>query len=275
MWISPYLSNLKIQARIVLQYRAQAWAGVFTQGVFGFIRVSLMIALFKAQPLQAMSLEQTVTYVWFTQMLLTFIAWGPDPLISAMVKDGTLAYEMVRPVRLSLMWYMRSLSFRGVIPLMRGLPIMLIASLLPKPLRLTWPSIEGMSVMETATWATTMVLCLAVAWLLAGAINNFINIAVVALMSDDGLVRLMPVVVFLFGGLIMPMPLFPDVMQGFIKAMPFVGIMDMPARVFSGHLAGIDALMAILFQCVWLLAIVAINDLWLESRLKRAVIQGG
>ena len=272
---NPYWVGLKIQAGIVLQYRAQAWAGVFTQAVFGLIRVYLIVALFKSQPVQNISLSQSVSYIWFTQILLTLIAWGPDPLMSAMVKDGTLAYEMVRPVRLSLMWYMRSLAFRGFMPIMRGVPILILASFLPEPLGITWPVELIANPMDFAAWAILNSLGLVLAWLLAGALNNLINIAVVALMSDDGIIRLAPLVMIFFGGLILPMPLFPEGLQAVVKYLPFVGIMDMPARLFSGHLFGWEALATMGVQGMWLVAIVLINDIWLERRLKRAVIQGG
>lgn len=264
----PYWVAFKTQVLIVLQYRAQAWAGVFTQLIFGLLRVYMLVAMFAQSPNQPMSLAEGVTYIWFTQMLLTLIAWGPDPLMAAMIREGTLAYEMIRPVRLSLAWYMRSLAFRGAMPVMRGLPILLVASLLPAPLGIVWPKV-------TITWVASLLLALLVAWLLAGAFNNLINILVVVLMDDTGLVRLAPIAMFFFGGLILPMPLFPEQFQTVIQAMPFVGIMDLPASVFSGHLQGVDALSAIGYQSLWILVLLWLNDRVLEHRLKRAVVQGG
>lgn len=228
----------------------------------------MLVALYAQDPNQSMGLDQGVTYIWFTQMLLTFIAWGPDPIMSAMIREGSLAYELIRPLRLSIFWYMRSLAFRGINPLMRGLPILLIASLLPAPLKITWPPFSF-------AWLSLVILSLLVAWLLASALNNLINIGVLWFMSDEGLVRLAPIVMFFFGGLILPIPLFPEVLQPLLRATPFVGLMELPARIFSGHMWGQEALFALGIQSLWWLSILFLNDFILERRLKSAVIQGG
>jgi len=263
--MSAYLLMLKTQALMVLQYRAQALAGVFTQFAFGWMRVFMMVAFYKgATESMPLDLSQAVTYIWLTQMMLTMIAYGPDPLVVSMVQDGSIAYEMVRPVRLSIAWWMRSLAFRGMMPLMRGLPILVISFLLPEPYRIH---------LVPLSLVTFLVILLA--WLLAGVINNLFNILTVYLMSADGLIRLIPILVFFFGGLILPMPLFPDSLQPFLQITPFVGIMDTPARVMMGDLVGQPLVIALGMQLFWIITLLLINDWLLESRLKRAVVQGG
>ncbi len=263
--MKAYLLMLKTQALMVLQYRAQAYAGVFTQFAFGWMRVFMMVAFYKsATGVMPLDLSQSVTYIWFTQMMITMVSYGPDPLVTAMVQDGSVAYEMIRPVRLSIAWWMRSLAFRGMMPLMRGIPILIFSLLLPEPYRL-----------QLAPFTLAVPIVLLLAWLLAGAFNNFFNILTVYLMSADGIIRLMPILFFFFGGLILPMPLFPDSLQPFLQATPFIGIMDTPARVLMGSLVGLPLVKALIVQAFWILTFLIVNDWLLESRLKRAVVQGG
>lgn len=263
--MKAYLLMLKTQALMVLQYRAQAFAGIFTQFAFGWMRVFMIVAFYQgANGVMPLDLSQAVTYIWITQMLLTMIAYGPDPMVVAMVQDGSIAYEMVRPVRLSIAWWMRSLAFRGMMPLMRGLPILVISLMLPEPYRI-----------HLLPFSLMTVLVILLAWLLAGVINNLFNILTVYLMSADGLIRLLPILIFFFGGLILPMPLFPDSLQSFLQLTPFVGIMDTPARVMMGDLIGQPLVMALGVQLFWILTLLWLNDWLLEARLRRAVVQGG
>lgn len=273
--MQPYIKLLKTQAMIVLQYRAQALAGAFTQAAFGLMRVYMIIALYKSAPNQALTLSEAVSYIWLTQILLTFIAWGPDPLVSAMVRDGTLAYEMIRPLRLSIAWWMRSLAFRGINPIMRGIPIIVLALLLPEPMRLQLPFTDFTHFGTIITWILSVACTFIMGWLLAGALNNLTNILVVRWMSDEGLVRIFPIAMLFFGGLILPLPLFPEGVQYVLMKLPFSGLMDIPSRIFSGQIRGLETLYVIGHQMFWVVTMMLLNDFLLQNRLKHAEIQGG
>ncbi|RXV62470.1 hypothetical protein DWB64_05150 [Fusibacter sp. A1] len=268
MVMKAYLLMLKTQSMMALQYRAQALAGVFTQFAFGFMRVFVMIAFYAGSAaVQPMSLEQVVTYIWMTQMLLTLMAWRPDPEVLAMIREGSIAYEMVRPVRISTAWLMRSLARRGVMPMMRGIPILIVAMLLPAPYKLVLPL--------SVRTAILSVIVLLLAWILAGMLNNTLNILTIYLMSADGIAKLFPIVMMFFSGLILPIPLFPDGLQVFFSYTPFAGLMDTPARVLMGHLSGGDALFSMAVQVFWIIFVLLLNDRLLESKLKNVVVQGG
>jgi ABC-2 type transport system permease protein len=266
--MKAYLLMFKTQSLMTLQYRAQAMAGVFTQFAFGFMRVFVMIAFYAgSSSVQPMSLTQVVTYIWMTQILLTLMAWRPDPETVTMVREGTIAYEIVRPVNLSFAWLMRSLARRGFMPLMRGIPILVIALVLPSPYRMVLPLTFSMIVLS--------ILVLILAWLLGGMLNNLLNILTVYLMSADGLAKLFPIVMMFFSGLILPIPLFPIQFQKALSYTPFSGLMDTPARVIMGHYNTTEAISAMFVQLVWIVVIFVFNDFLLENKLKKIVVQGG
>ncbi len=253
---------------MTLQYRAGAWAGVFTQFAFGFMRIFVMIAFYKGSTSQQpISLEQVVTYVWMTQILLTLMAWRPDPETSAMIREGSIAYEMVRPIRLSYAWLMRSLARRGLMPLMRGIPIVIVASLLPVPYKF----VVILNLQTIILGFFTLLL----AWLLGGALNNFLNILTIYLMSPTGIGSLFPIIMMFFSGLILPIPLFPEFLQRIFFYTPFVGLMDTPSRVITGNYSFQESISAMLVQIVWIGIITLINDSILEKKLQNVSVQGG
>lgn len=266
--MKKYLTLLRLQALSIIQYRTQVYAGIFTQFIFGLMRIFVMLSLFSShqQPLPLNS-SQVVTYVWMTQMLLTLIAWRPDPEIGMMIKDGTMAYELVRPMDVSLAWLMRSLARRGFMPLMRGIPLCLITLMLPKPYRFE------LSLNLHSIYLIPMVLL--TTWLLAGVMNAMINILCLYLMTTTGLATMFPIIMMFFSGLILPVPLFPDKLYNIVALSPFIGLMDTPARIIMGALQGESAFNALGVQVFWILVISILNKTLLETRLKSVSINGG
>ena len=120
----PYLSVLSARIRMLLQYRAAALAGMSTQLFWGLIRVMIFEAFYRtATQAQPMTYAEVVNYVWLGQALFALLPWQPDNDIRTMVRTGTVAYELVRPVDLYTFWYSRSLANRIAPALLRSVPL--------------------------------------------------------------------------------------------------------------------------------------------------------
>jgi len=79
----------------------------------------------------------------------------------------------------------------------------------------------------------------------------------------------------MMSGLIIPLPFFPDWLQPILNFMPFRGIIDVPFRIYMGHIPPSQAPALFLHQIAWTAIILAVNA-WLLSRArKRILIQGG
>ncbi|MEP6863008.1 MAG: hypothetical protein ABJE66_20445 [Deltaproteobacteria bacterium] len=55
-----------------------------------------------------------------------------------------------------------------------------------------------------------------------------------ARISGEGVPMLIATFATMFGGLVIPLPLFPDWLKPVLYALPFAGVLDLPARVFTG-----------------------------------------
>lgn len=55
----------------------------------------------------------------------------------------------------------------------------------------------------------------------------------------------------MFGGLVIPLPLFPDWLKPVLYALPFAGVLDLPARVFTGDLPVAQGGLVIAHQLAW------------------------
>jgi ABC-2 type transport system permease protein len=128
--MTPYVAVLKARFRLLLQYRAAAVAGFVTQLFWGLIRVMIFNAFYSSSAAaQPMTYDQTVTYLWLIQGMLVLLPWHADADIQAMIRDGTVAYEMVRPTDLYWFWYFRSVASRTAPLVLRMVPLCLLAGL--------------------------------------------------------------------------------------------------------------------------------------------------
>ncbi len=67
----------------------------------------------------------------------------------------------------------------------------------------------------------------------------------------------------------------PQVLQNVMSFLPFRYVFDVPARIYSGHIAGIAAIQSMGLQVLWLAILAALGVMALRRVLRRVVIQGG
>jgi len=129
--VRTYLLLAAAEFRRYSTYRLAIFAGVVTQSVFGFIRVSVLFAAIAAAggTLAGYDQRSASTYVWLGQALLAPIAIFGWTEIAERVSSGEIAVDFARPVDLQLAWWTRDLGRAGFQLLSRGLPPLLIGAL--------------------------------------------------------------------------------------------------------------------------------------------------
>jgi len=252
-----------------MQYRAAAWAGIATQFFWGFIRLSVLVAFFEGSPGEAtMTYPQMASYIWLQQGLLALIAlWMVDGELLTAIQDGTVAYEFCRPVELYGFWFFRMLGTRLSRTALRIVPLALVAMLLPSPFKLVLPP----------TWSAAglFALSLSLSALLVVAFSMFIYILTFVTISSRGAMVFFVGFADFFSGLLIPIPLMPAAMQRVVQWLPFRYIADFPLRLYSGHVAGIEAAQGFAVQIAWLVVLVALGAWALGRMQRRLVVQGG
>src|SRR5262249_11792355 len=113
----------------LLQYRAAAAAGVVTQIFWGIVRAMIFDAFYRSSSgPQPLSHEQAIAYIWLGQAMLLLTILNVDADVAAMIRNGSVAYEMTRPLDLYTLWFSRALSGRAAPLMMRCIPILVIAT---------------------------------------------------------------------------------------------------------------------------------------------------
>lgn len=273
--IWPYLGVIAVRFKMLLQYRAAALAGFVTQLFWGAIRLMVFGAFYSAAVSAAdvpMTFAQIVVYVWLGQALLALLPWNVDQEIAQCIRSGDVAYELLRPLHLYWFWFARTLAFRAAGTSLRMIPMLGVAFFV-----LPVVGLNEWALPLPASWQSgaLFVVSLLPVLLLSTAITMVMHISLIWTLSGEGFNRLMPGIVSVFSGLIVPLPLYPEWIQPLMFWQPFRGLADVPFRIYSGSIAVGDAGLELLMQWSWVAVITAFGMLLLGRARYKLVVQGG
>ena len=268
--MKSYINYFKVRFAVNLQYRSAAVSGVITQLFFGLIFVMVYIALFRSNTSAnvPMNLAEIVTYIWLGQAFFSLTyPYEKDQELITMIKNGNLAYELIRPQDFYLKFYVKIYAKRIVFVLLRFLPIFIIGFLLPVPYNMTVPS-SGLHFLYFA-------IALLLSSILVNALTMLVHIITIFLLDPRGIFGIYSVVAELFMGSLVPIPLLPGFLQKVAAVLPFRYMSDIPYRLYTGNISISSGSYYILLSFIWIIAIVLIGYKLTKLALKKAVIQGG
>lgn len=267
--MKKYLSFFRIRFIAGLQYRTAAWAGVATQFAFGFMFITLYRTLYATgSSAFPMSLEATATYVWLQQAFLSiFMLWMWDKEIFNEITGGGIAYTLARPMDLYTMWFVKNLALRLSGAMLRFVPVLLVAFLLPAPYGLTAPA----GFLAFGAFLLTMLLGFfnVVGFAMLVYITTFYT------MNPMGVRMIMLGLTDFFAGGIIPIPFLPDKVRAVVELTPFASMQNVPLLAYSGTLSGNALIKAIGLQVFWAAVLLVGGRLWMQRTLRRIVVQGG
>ncbi len=264
-----FIGIFKMRFKLILTYRMVAIAGLGTQLFFGLVTVMIYYAFFDSGMGNdlPMTLEQTVTYIWLGQAFLFLLPWVGDREVIAMIRNGDFAYELVRPVSIYGFWLFRIQGQRLAGTILRSLPLIMLAMLvMPEDLKMSGPVDSLGLVLFIVTLITGL--------FLGAAISNIITISVLFTIGD-GIERMMPAVVTIFSGMVIPLAFFPDWSQPILRFLPFSGLVDRPYRFYLGLYGFSDLLPLLMNQTLWTLVFVGFGQWMMAKASRRIVVQGG
>lgn len=263
--IRAYLDLFLISCKSASQYRAAALAALATQIFWGILRLAIFTAFYQTgvgQP--SITLEQTTVYIWISQIMLQIIPWNLDKQLQAQILRGDVAYDLLRPMNLWWFWYTKALAMRALPIIYRGVPILIIIFLF---FNFQLPT----SVLAACNYLISTFLAV----LLSSALTTFFHITLIWTVYGEGITRLIPSIVALFSGLLLPLPLMPTWLHNIAWALPFKGIIDTPFFFYMGMLDGPHAIACLAHQIVWIVLMILASQALLHRGLKKIEIVGG
>ena len=249
-------------------YRAATLAGIFTNSVFGVIYSYAYLALWTANPdAGGYDKVDAVTFVWLGQaMLMTVAIWsgGTTNDLLERIRSGDVAIDLYRPVGL-IAWYLAGdlgraayhLLTRGLAPLVVGLALF----------ELTLPP----SGLNAVAFAVSLPLAVTTSF----ALRFMVACTAFWLLDATGFRVLSDAVAIFLSGMTLPLVLFPGWLGTVAEALPWAGILQVPADLWLGRHEGMAVLAHLGFQAGWIAVLLGACSLVLRMATRKVVVQGG
>ncbi|MBU0953912.1 MAG: ABC-2 family transporter protein [Spirochaetes bacterium] len=271
----PYLAAFRGRAKASLQYRSAALAGMFTQFFFGLILTMVMEAWYQSYTGSAplpLSLHQAASYIWLGQMVFALIPWRGDPELQNLVRSGEVGRDLVRPVHIFSLWFIRSLAWRYVSVVLRFLPILIFSALI-----LPHTALRSIALMPPASTVGLFgfLVLLSTGSLLSAAISVLISCFQFRQISAVGMNAIAAAIISFFSGQIVPLPLISGPVELIYRLLPFRYMADVPYRFWLGSLTLADLPAALTAQFLWLAILLVGGHFYVNIQLRQVTIAGG
>ncbi len=266
--MKKYLVIFRIRFIHGVQYRIVVFSLLFTGFLWGLMLVLAYSAFYRSDQTKfAMTLPQTISYMWLQQaFLILFSVVFSDEEIESSIESGSIAYELVRPADLYTRWYVRACAGRAAFTVFR-LPLLIVVLFLPAPYNLSLPP----NAFQLVMFLLSVILAL-------GVTVSFAMLMYVTMFyttSYRGVRVFLIAATAFFTGAVIPFPFFPSPVRTVLEALPFAAMQNMPLRIYSGNIAGANALKGIAFQAVWLVILIMAGKFFIRRATKKVTVQGG
>ena len=234
------------------QYRGAVLGGLICQVFFGLVLVAIYRAMYAGKP-QVMPLSHVTTYVWLQQAFFRMVV-ASDPELMDKIRTGAIAYDLCRPLHLYGYYYTRILAQKLTGSVLRAMPMLVIAALLP----------EGWGMCLPASFPALLTAFLA---LILGLTMRTLD--------PRGMQGLLNLLMMTLSGNILPLTLFPDSWQRTITLLPYAQLLDSPIRLYTGEYPLGKAPEVLLIQLCWTGILVLAGGLFWKKNQRKLIIQGG
>ena len=263
-----YLSYFKLRFKAALQYRAAALAGICTQIFFGLTFIMVYIAFYESSGNSPMDLSALITYLWLNQAFFSLIyLMYKDNEIFDLIKNGNIAYELVRPKKIYFMWYVKIIATRLADVSLRSIPLLIVAFLMPVKIRMSLPYSFGNFIL--------FIVAMIIGTLLMTAIITLYHVITTYTLNEKGIPAVFMALSEILSGGVVPIPFFPGFMKVIANILPFRYVSDLAFRIYSNDITILGGLQGILVQLLWLIIITVLGYILLNKNLKKVVVQGG
>jgi ABC-2 type transport system permease protein len=261
--LSPYPELARAGYRRRSVYLTASLAGLFTNTVFGLLRVAVLLAVIAQTGSTAGYDAGSVSaFVWLGQGLLAVVLLWGDGELSDRVRNGDIAVDLSRPWDLQLALLAEDLGRAGHAVLFRFLPPVLFGALV---LPFRWPTDPVPTLLLfTASTALAVVTSFALRFLL--------DLSTFWLLDSRGVRAVYNGLGSVLAGLTVPLAFFPDGLRWLLYATPFPAVLQTPIDVFTER----DGLTGLLVhQVLWAAATLALGRVVLARATRKLVVQGG
>lgn len=211
--------------------------------------------------------NDAITYAWLGQaMIMTVMIWGggtPADLAER-IRSGDVASDLYRPVGL-LGWYVAGDLGRAAYHLItRGVAPTVVGAIL---FDLKWPDSPAAVIGFAAS--------IPLAVLVSFGLRFLVACTAFWLLDATGPSTIALVLAVFFGGLTVPLVIFPGWLRDVAMALPWAAFLQIPADIWLGKRTGLALVEGLGLQALWAGVLLAMCAAVLRIATRKVVVQGG
>lgn len=262
----PYAEFTRIGFVNILAFRLRYFTGIITY----FLNVTIYYFIWSAVfahtsgSIAGFNLRQMITYVSVGWIIRSFYWNTIDQEMAYEVIEGKIAMDFIKPVSIQWMWISRAMGESAFRLILLTLPTAVVIALI---FPVQGPASRG-------NFALFLIGVLG-SFFLMGAINFMIGTCAIPLKSILALIRAKYWLIELLSGLLIPINFFPTSLQKVMSWLPFEHIAYTPLQIYLGKLDPAHAARALVVQWVWVVALLALANLWWNRASRKITIHGG
>lgn len=249
-------------------YRLNFWSEMFALFVQVFVAYTLWTVLFKQAPQMfgGVSLQAMLTYAVLAMILDMILTTdtGPHQYLTQQIKTGMITNDLLRPIDFPHHMLLR----------FSGETIARAAFYVLPPLAVSYLAFDLNAPANIGQFGWFL-LSLVLSWLIMFFCNFLFGLVAFKTLDTVGFFFTYWAALRFLSGQLIPIWMYPDWMQQFIKFLPFQSIFYTPLSIYTNKFLGADVWQAVLQQAVWVVILYAVQHL-IWSRIHRhLVVQGG
>jgi ABC-2 type transport system permease protein len=249
-----------------LAFRLRYYTGIVTYLINVTVYYFIWKALYASDPNFAAGFrfEEMVTYVAVGWVIRSVYFNNIDQNMATDVLEGNIANTMMKPVSVQTVYVGQALGEAFFRLILLTLPAGVVVTLI---FPVQGPASAGAFGLFLASLAASIAL--------TAALNFIVGCCAVRLKSILGLLRAKYYVQELLSGLLVPMTMFPPVLQTVLAFLPFQHIAYTPLRIYLGKLEGAAALEALGVQALWAVVLLLLGSRFWHVMARKITIHGG
>jgi ABC-2 type transport system permease protein len=253
-----------------------ALSGAMIACFWALIEVTVATVFFRygdnaAASVNGLSLPQAVSYMWLAQLTVGLHIPAIDGDLMTKIVNGDIGVELCRPLDLYWHWYARTAAGKVSKLLLQGGFVIIGGA----ALSLAGFTDYGLGLPDSPLSFGLFIISMLNALLLSTACGMLFTAVRIGVAWGDGPLNMIILSTNILAGAYVPLQLWPDFMQTFLRFQPFAGLTDAPLRLYVGSVGIRGGLISLAVQLIWSVVFIAAGRCVVNRKLKSVVIQGG
>ncbi len=246
-------------------YRTAAVGGAAANTAVALLKASVLLAVVSQRgEIRGFDAADLVTFSFLSMALDAPVAMFEPLDLARRVRTGDVVIDLYRPADIQLYWLAEAAGKAGFNVAARLAPPILVGGLI---FHLRVPA-------DAQTWGF-FALSLAAAIVLSFALRFVLALTAFFTLEVNAIPGITNFLIVVLSGWMLPLALFPPVVESVARQLPFAAVAQLPIEVFLGKHDGTSFAAVLGRQLLWAAAFLVGGRVLLGRATRRVVVQGG